>query len=941
VKRHSRIASIATLAVLGALFCLPAFAQASFGVKSLSAVASNEDGSVDLQAGSHPYGYTVDFTMNQDAEGTPEGTLRDLIVDLPPGLVGDPRAVPRCSMAAFEGQFTACPGNTQIGVALIKLRGLPPANEAIFNLTPPLGVAAEVGFGIIGSNSFQEASLRPDDYGVSVSDITIPQFPVASGIQSVSETIWGVPADPGHDSLRQCRGPEGEIIHGCSAGLAPAPFLTLPTSCDQPLKTTVAVDSVQEPGDFLTRSGYVSKSTLSLDEGGNPAPQNGCEAVPFSPKIAAAPSSRLAEGASGLDFELKLPSVGHEGPGGIAETQPKKAVVTLPEGVTVNPSAAEGTGVCSPQQYAAETIDSKPGEGCPESSKLGSLVAHTPVLDELIEGSLYLAKPYDNPSNSLIGLYIVARARDRGILIKQAGKVEPDPKTGQLVTTFDNLPPLPYSDFKMHFREGARGPLVTPPTCGSYETKAELTPFSTPDQPFTATAGFQIEHGVDGGACPSGGAPFHPSFEAGTLNNNAGSYSPFYMRLTRRDGDQDLTKFSAKLPPGMVAKLAGTTECPDAAIAAAKAKTGLQEQASPSCPSSSQIGRALGGAGVGSQLLYVPGKIYLAGPYLGAPLSVVAMVPAVAGPFDVGNVVVRQALRINPRTAEVTADGASSDPLPHILAGIPLKVRDIRVYVDKPSFTLNPTSCDPFATAATIWGGGSDVFSAADDSPLGASARFQAADCASLGFKPRLALNLKGGTKRGGHPALTGTYTPRPGDANLRHLVLRLPHSAFLDQAHIKTICTRVQFAAGAGNGTACPQGAIYGQATAYTPILEQPLSGPVILRSSNHNLPDFVAALHGKLDVEAVARIDSKNGGIRATFDETPDAPLTKVVVKMQGAKKGLIVNSTDLCASAHHADAQFEGQNGKRYEAKPAVGASCGKGKKHRKSGHRHKTP
>jgi len=550
-----------------------------------------------------------------------------------------------------------------------------------------------------------------------------------------------------------------------------------------------------------------------------------------------------------------------------------------------------------------------------------------------VDGSLYLAQPYENPTGNLIAVYIVARVPERGVLIKQAGKVEPDPQTGQLITTFDDLPPLPYSDFKLRFREGGRAPLVTPSRCGTYETVAKLTPFSAPNQPYTATASFQIERGVDGGACPSGNAPFNPGFEAGTLNNSAGSYSPFYMRLTRRDGDQDMTKFSAKLPPGMVAKLAGTTECSDAAIAGAKTKTGIQEQQSPSCPASSQIGRALGGAGVGSVLTYVPGKIYLAGPYLGAPLSVVAIVPAVAGPFDVGNVVVRQALRIDPRTAEVTADGASSDALPHILAGIPLKVRDVRVYVDKDKFTLNPTSCDPFSVDATLWGGGADVFGSQDDSPQGAAARFQAADCASLGFKPRLFMKLKGGTRRGAHPALTGTYRPRAGDANLKGLVLRLPRSAFLDQAHIRTICTRVQFAANGGNGGGCPAGAIYGKATAYTPILEQPLSGPVYLRSSNHNLPDFVAALHGTIDVEAVARIDSKNGGIRATFEDTPDAPLSKVVVQMQGGKKGLIVNSRNLCAAKSKANAAFAGHNGKRLKAKPVVRAECAKKRKGKK--------
>jgi hypothetical protein len=916
---RNRIALFAAIAVFGALLCAPVTAHASFGFKDLRVSTLNKDGSIDLQASSHPYEYKLSFTMNQDSEERPEGTLRDIVIDLPPGMVGNPQAVPRCKAADFQGITPHCPGNTQVGVAEVHINGIqfvPPA-PPVYNLTPPLGVPASLGFSVVGFNSFQEASLRGDgSYGVSVSDITVP---TSIEIQSVTETIWGVPAEPSHDAERICN---AEKI-GCSADIAPVPFLTLPASCDAPLKTTLSVDSVAEPGLFQRESFF------SLNGAGKVVPQSGCEAVPFSPKIAAQPTSRLAESGSGLDFELRLPNDGLESPNGITETEPKKIELTLPEGVTANPSAAEGLGVCTKAQYEAETLNSEPGEGCPEASKLGSLIAHTPLLEETIEGSLYLAKPFENPTNSLIGLYIVARAKDRGILVKQAGKVEPDPKTGQLISTFDNLPPLPYSDFRLHFREGGRAPLVTPPTCGSYQSVAKLTPFSAPNQPFTATASFQIEGGVDGGPCPPGGtAPFNPGFSAGTNNNNAGSFSPFYMRLTRRDGDQDLTKFAAKLPPGMVAKLAGTTQCPDASIAIAKTKTGTQEQSSPSCPSSSQIGRVLAGAGVGSVLTYVPGKVYLAGPYNGAPLSVVGIVPAVAGPFDVGNVVTRQALRIDPRTAEVRVDDASSDPIPHILAGIPLKVRDIRVYVDKPSFTLNPTSCDPFAVGASLWGGGANVFSSLDDSPISLADRFQAADCANLGFKPKLALKLKGGTRRGAHPKLTGTFTPRPGDANLRKLVLRLPHSAFLDQAHIKTICTRVQFAQGPGNGADCPKGSIYGNATATSPLLAEPLQGPVYLRSSSHNLPDFVAAFHGIIDIEAVARIDSIHGGIRATFDETPDAPLSRVVVHMQGAKKGLIVNSTNLCAQAHRADAQFSGHNGKRYEAKPVVGASCGGG-------------
>jgi hypothetical protein len=423
--------------------------------------------------------------------------------------------------------------------------------------------------------------------------------------------------------------------------------------------------------------------------------------------------------------------------------------------------------------------------------------------------------------------------------------------------------------------------------------------------------------------CPKGGTPpFEPGFVAGSQSNAAGRFSPFSMRLTRRDGDQDLTRFDATLPPGVGGILAGVDKCPDAQIALAKTKTGIAELASPSCPANSKIGTIKAGAGVGSQLTYVPGSVYLAGAFGGAPLSVVGVVPAVAGPFDIGNVVVRQALVVNPRTAEVAVDGAHSDPLPHILAGIPLVVRDIQVHVDRHNFTYNATSCDPFAAKASIWGGGLDPFSIADNSPVARESRYQAASCASLGFKPKLSLRLNGGTKRGAHPKIRGVFTPRPGDANLKGLVLRLPRSAFLDQAHIRTICTRVQFAA-----KACPEGAIYGHARAFTPVLSEPLEGPVYLRSSNHNLPDFVAALHGLVDVEAVARVDSKKGGIRLTFNDTPDAPISKVVVNMQGGKKGLIVNSTNLCAAKHKATAEFEGHNAKQLTSKPLVQSSCGR--------------
>jgi len=921
------------LAVALASVAPAAAAQAEpseYGIESASAVTSS------TQAGAHP-DFTVDLRLSKDTEGFLPSTTRDLFFDLPAGLLGNPNAVPKCSAAQLIGtevndpsNESGCPQASQVGIAEVQLfnqqGNLILIFEPVFNMVPREGEPARFGFFALTLPVLIDTELRSGgDYGVRAKVEGASSF---MPILASKTTFWGTPADESHDEERitpyEGANPPYGVPHTPdgkrSAGLVPVPFMSNPTRCGVPQGIAIAAIPYQLPD-------------LRAEAFAPMAPNTGCGLLAFEPEMSLKPTTEQAESGTGLDVELSFPTDGLEHPNLLAGATQRKAEVTLPEGVTVNPSQAVGLGVCSEADFARESATSLPDEGCPQSAKIGSVSAKSPLLEESAEGTLYIAKPRENPFGTLIALYLVLKVPERGVIVKLAGRVEPDPETGQLVTTFGEapyeIPQLPVESFHLHFREGARSPLVTPPTCGTYVSDATFTAWS--GQVVTTHPSFEIARGPSGGPCPQGPSPFEPGFEAGTLNNNAGSHSPFHMRLTRNDGDQDLTRFSATLPPGLVAKLAGVSTCPDAAIEAARAKSGRAEQASPSCPASSQIGHVLGGAGVGQVLTYATGELYLAGPHRGAPLSVAAIVPAVAGPFDVGTVVVRQALRLNPRTGVVSADGEHSDPLPHILAGIPLKVRDVRVEVDRPDFTLNPTSCDPFRTTAELWGGGADAFSSLDDSPLSVADRFQAANCSLLGFRPRLALKLRGGTERGAHPALTGTYRPRPGDANLKGMVLRLPRSAFLDQAHIRTICTRVQFAA-----DACPAGAIYGQATAYTPLLEKPLSGPVILRSSNHNLPDFVADLHGLVDVEAVARIDSKGGGIRATFSNVPDAPLSKVVVRMQGAKKGLIVNSTDLCAPQHRADARLAAHNAKRRTLRPQMKAKCG-GSHRKRSGHK----
>ena len=928
----------ALLATLAAALVSATPAHADFGLSNISVEFTEADGTPARQAGSHPFAMTTSFEVNSQLgpKGGPivDGALRDLDVLMPAGFTGNPTAVPRCETLEFlteEGSgHPSCSDSTAVGVLTVEVgEGGPVTGKetvAVYNLRPSPGVAAKLGFLVAEVPVTLDVGVSPDHpYNVVASLRNTSQ--ITEVLSSVT-TLWGNPADPAHDPQRG-RCAYDNVTGNCPAGIPTRPFITLPRSCEGPLLTTFEALSWWS-GDPVSPGPPVEFSETVQTPG-----MTGCSKLGFSPRLEAIPSTDHADSPSGLAVNLDVTDPGLENPVGVAQSDILETVLELPEGMTANPSLAEGLATCSPADLDRETVSSAPGFGCPEASKIGALEVETPVLEgKVLRGSMFIASQDDpstptpgaeNPFDSLLAFYIVIKDQEVGAIVKQPGLIEPDPATGQLVTFLEELPPVPLSHVRLRLREGGRSPLVSPPTCGPFTSLAELVPSGDPEAFLEVPSTFQITRGVGGGPCPPAGTPpFAPGFAAGSLNNNAGSHSSFHMRLTRRDGDQDLTRFDATLPPGMLAKLAGVDNCPDAQIAAAKAKTGRAELASPSCPPNSQIGNVKGGAGVGSQLTYASGKLYLAGPVAGAPLSVVGIVPAVAGPFDVGTVVVRQALRVDPKSGVASVNGASSDPIPHILAGIPLRVRDIHVDVDRPQFTLNPTSCNRFATQAQIWGGGSALFSKADDAPAPRSAPFQAANCSRLAFKPRIALTLKGGTGRGGHPALTGTYRPRPGDANLAGLTARLPRSAFLDQAHIRTICTRVQFAA-----DKCPKGAIYGKATAFTPLLEQPLSGPVYLRSSDNDLPDLVLDLHGLVDVEVSARIDSIKGGIRAIFERAPDAPLSKAVLSMQGAKKGLIVNSRNLCAGRSRARVALEAQNAMRRGLRPLLrAAGCRQG-------------
>jgi hypothetical protein len=940
------IASLCLAATCLLVLSAPAGAV-EFGLSEFDTSLSGPSGETVTQAGSHPYEMTIKLALNTEESGGkafPVDSTKDILVALAPGFAGDQGATLRCATLDFlivqpsikPGGLggPSCTDSTAVGTVTVEVgagSGRTTIPAPLYNLEPPPGKVARLGFMI---------EAVPVTIDIALSET--PPYNLVSITSKIAQSlevfgaeleIWGVPGDPAHDEER------GRCFQGtiaCPAGTAERPFLTLPRSCTGPVETRYELDSWQKPGIF--HKGGV----LSHDEAvpPNPVGMSGCGKLGFSPGIQTKPSTTQAESASGLDFTVDVEDEGLKNPEGIANADISALRTAFPAGVTLNPSAAEGLGVCTKAQYESASLTA---QGCPESSKVGSMEVDTPLLENhSLHGAVYVAQQDDpatkepgaeNPFDSLLALYLVIRDPELGVFIKLPAEVETEEGTGRLITTVEDLPPYPLSHVDLHLRSGPRAPLVTPPTCGIYATTTTLTP-SSGAAPLTTTSSFQISSGPGGTPCPAPGAPpFDPGFSAGSLNNAAGSYSPFLMRLTRGDGQQDMTRFSAALPAGVVPRIAGVAKCGDAEIAAAAKKSGHEELAFPSCPQGSAIGSVIGAAGVGSALTYVAGKVYLAGPYNGDPLSAVAIVPAVAGPFDVGTVVTRVALRLNPVTYVGEIDGAASDPIPHILKGIPLKLRDLRVNVDRPGFTLTPTSCREQLTSATIFGSSLDPLSSADDVPLNRTSPYQAASCASLAFRPKLSLSLSGGTKRSSHPALHSliTYPKGPGYANIGSAVVTLPPSEFIDQGHISNPCTRSAFAAGT-----CPPGSVLGRAKAITPLLAEPLEGLVYFRSNGgeRKLPDVVVDLRGLVSVVLIGAVDTKVkngvGRLRTTFASAPDAPITSFTLDLKGGKQGLLVNSRNLCAHTLRADVDLSGQNGRAYNTRPPVAVSNCK-KKH----------
>jgi uncharacterized repeat protein (TIGR01451 family) len=879
----------------------------AFGLSAFDAQFVDLSGNPVTQAGGHPDGgsFSFDFNLGTDPlKGPvwPVEPVKDLAVNLPPGLLGNPTVVDQCTaseLANTQGVQSQplCPSSSQVGIAVIRNNtgGHPnstfTAPIPVYNMVPPPNAPARLGFNVLGSLVTLDAHLRTGgDYGVTVTAHDIPEGITLLG---TSLTLWGVPASSSHDAQRACPGqnPPGVGGPACATNTVQKAFLRLPTSCTAPvgLPFSATVDSWFDPGTFVTADwathllpGY----PFAESDWGIPAGTANCGGVPFDPAFSATPTTPQAASPSGFQFDLRLPQ--SDDPSVVGESDLRSAVVTLPAGVRVSPSSAKGLAACAPSQIR---LNDASAPDCPDASKIGSVTIATPLLRQPLNGGVFLAKQNDNPFGTLLALYIVAEGS--GVVVKLPGKIAADPSTGQLTTTVDNNPQTPFSDLQLTFDGGPLAPLALPPACGTYFTHTDLTGWNgrtvSADTPFTVTSG-------------CGPARFSPHFSAGTTHPIAGATSSFDVALSRTDADQEIGGLTIDMPTGLTAKIANATLCSEGHAAGG------------SCPEASKIGDVTVGAGAGPDPFYITnGRAYLTGPYHGAPFGLSIVVPAVAGPFNLGDVVVRAAIFIDKHSAAVRI---VSDPLPTILQGIPLQVRDVRVSANRPDFFLNPTSC----AEKTITG----VIHSVAGALAHVSSPFQALECAHLGFKPRMVLTVggKGHTRRGKSTPLTTRVTMPRGNANLRFVRVSLPTTINARLTVINDACTRAEFETDIGK---CEH-ARAGSAVAVTPLLRDPLRGSVYFVKNGHPIPDLFVALRGQVDFDLIGRVSIPGGvHLATTFDAAPDVPIKSFTLRLLGdPAHGSVGAARNLCSASsrrHKAALDYIAQNGKVRQIEQAL--------------------
>ncbi len=886
----------------------------------------------ETAAGHPPFGITQFIVRHKTVEipltgiGTeaPEVDMKTLRVDLPVGLSVNPGAIPRCDVGPGQHPDAAtCPAASQVGKSLVtvtpELLAAPITVAAlVYNVKPKNGEPARFGFSVINpvlteppSDIYLEADVAYDsDYHEG---FTI-HVPKVSNVKLLKNRL---------------------VFNGRAGSAATGYFLTNPSTCFQPAgafehtySTYARADSLQNPDpSFPNGSPFVE---AKLPPGTSP---KGCGSIPFKPSLGTDPGTNQVDSPAGMTTEVKLP-IEPSATGQETSTM-RTARVTLPAGMGLNPSAANGLAACSDAQFGKGTRNPV---ACPAASKVGTVTVESPPLPEgPLAGNVYVGeqKSRDPESGEEFRIFVDAESARYGISVRLVGNAVANAKTGQLTAVFDEpakavtrggnadnlphgLPQVPFTTFRLSIDGGPKAALSSPPTCGPNTTASQLEPWSG-NAPATPSSKFDLPNAPGGGPCPKtmAGRPFSPGFEATPKSDRAKTFTPFSTHITRPPGEQELKGLDITLPEGATAKLKGVPYCPPDAIAKTESRSGAAEKKNAACPKESRVGSAVVQAGTGPDPLKIDGDAYLAGRYQGAPLSLLVVTPALAGPFDLGNVVVRVPFFLDPETAQIHP---KTNDIPDVYGGTKLDIRSVFLNINRDDFTLNGTNCRKGATAGEIKGGGADPLNPSSYSAFKVAVAYRNGGCRKLKFHPKLKLRLFGKTQRAKNPRLRAVLKARGKDANIRKASVALPHALFLDQASLAKVCTRVQFAE-----EKCPKKSIYGRARAFTPLLGKPVEGPVYLRSSNNTLPDLVAHLEGQVDIDLVGRIDSFHGGIRTTFGRVPDVPVTKFVMTLPGGKKGLLVNSTNLCAKPVRAIIRIKGQNGKKANSKPKLRTPC----------------
>jgi hypothetical protein len=862
-KSHKRLTRIASLLLLALGLLAPAAqADQELDPGSVEVEVLDKNGNPDNRAGIHPDLFVTRFHSKDSGETL---STREIAVDFPVGMGGDPNSVPPCPRAAFDGGssiLSGCPTTSQVGVFVIHTVSQV-FNLPIHRLQPAPGEVTSFGAVLPPLTRFKfSGRLRPGDSGLTVKMEGLPQAGPVNFDPTLETKVefWGVPAD-----------------HQTGTSIPRRAFLTTPTRCDRgPLGIDVHMRMWERPNELFNGKADTAQSLF------------GCQSLPFAPTVHLSLENPVADTPTGIGIDMDFPE--DPDPDKLASSQARSVSLELPAGMALSPGGASRLSVCSDAQLAR---GSAVEASCPASSKVGTVEIGMPQLSEPLAGKVYLGQ--EHPDDRF-RLFVVASGS--GTETKMVSSMRPDPATGRLTTVLNDLPEVSFRRLSMHFDGGPRGLLVTPAECGQATVTATFTPYSG-TAPVHATDSVAVSP-RPGQRCGAP-APFEPSLVAGTSALQGGHPTTFTTIVGRRDGEQLADRFDIAFPPGMSASLGSVDLCTDAQVAAK------------ACPAASRIGSAFVDVGSGPETAELTGQAFLTGPYRGGPYGFALFFDAAIGPFHLGSLGVRAAMKLDPATGQVSVE---TDSIPQTFEGIPVRFQKLGLEIDRPGFMKMPTSCTPKRVVATV--------TSASGAVAHPVSEFTPRNCVALPFHPSfgLALTDRRELHRDGKPGLRISMRTRESDANLRSLQLLLPRALRFDSSPLREICARKQ--ALKGN---CPKGSQVGTGIGQTPLLKKPLKGSIyVVQPKENGEPDLWTNLRGQgIELNLQSRSATRHGRIDSSFEDLPDMPLSSFTMEFSSGKHGILFLKRGLCgkgrAAALSAPAKFEGHNGARLQSRIQV--------------------